>query len=261
MIKHLFTLTMLMIVFASCKKEAIDKASTLQNSQGSANESVLAAITQSSIFDVVQNGDGTYTATLQPDDSNGQDAFVAKLNGSPEYATSNNNWQPELDIAAWTVNGSSFFLRSFLRFDDLAKIPSTAKVLSATLYLYGVSSSIASPQGNSTYPGSPYLQYGTNRSIIEPVKGPWDEHTITWNTQPNVNAQEQVAIPKSTSLWNYNAVIGNMRGLVSKAVKYPDRNYGVRISLATEMMYRCMVFASSESTDPTKRPKLVVVYK
>ena len=243
-----------MVVFVSCKKEALDKNSSLQHTQGTTNKNALttAEVTSSSVFNVVDNGDGTFTATLQPDANNGQDVHVYKNFDNPTVANTNFNGVPELNISAWTVNGSPIVLRTFIRFDDLAKIPSTAQVLSATFYLYGLSSSIVSPQGN----------YGENRSIIEPVDGPWDENTITWNKQPKVNTDwGKVTLPKSTSQWNYNVALDDVKGMVSRAVKSPDKNYGIRISLVTGQYYRNLIFAASESSDPTKRPKLVVIYK
>ena len=259
--KHLIVTAILMIALASCQKEAANPTTALQTIQSTVNNTVAADET-SPTFNVVDNGDGTYTATLQPDETNGQDVHVYMREGSPEIANQNFNGVPELDISAWTVNGAYAYLRVFLRFDDLAKISTTAHVLKATLYLYGLSSSIVSPQGNSTYPNSPYNFYGTNRSIMEAVAGPWDESTLTWNTQPKVKPEwGKVTIPASTSKWNYDVATDDVKAMVSRAVKYPDKNYGVRISLAVESIYRNLVFASSESTDPTKRPKLVVTYE
>ena len=246
------------IAFGSCQKEAANPASSLQPTQSALNESV--AEIPSSTFNVVDNGDGTYTATLQPDASNGQDVHVENVYGGPN-ANENFNSDAELDMTAWTVNGNPIFLRSYLRFVDLAKIPSTSTVLSATLYLYGISSSRPIKQGNSTYPGSPYTPYGTNRCVIEAVDGPWDESTLTWNTQPKARDKFHVTIPASTSQWNYDVALDDVKAMVTKAVKYPDKDYGVRITLANESFYRNLMFASSEASDPTKRPKLVVVFK
>src|SRR5690242_15769345 len=117
--KHFIALTILtIVVFTSCRKETADPASSLQNLQ---NASVGSAIAEqnSPTFTVVDNGDGTHTATLQPDATNGQDVHVYKRNGSPEVANENFNTVPELDISAWTVNGYFALLRVYLRFDDL----------------------------------------------------------------------------------------------------------------------------------------------
>jgi len=263
MIKHFITLSILTIVFASCQKEATDKTAALQSIQNGTNKSTTAAVQvqENSTFNVIDNGDGTFTATLQPDASNGQDVHVEKVYGG-QNANENFNFDPELDMTAWTVNGNPIFLRSYLRFVDLAKIPSTSTILSATLYLYGLNSSRPNPQGNSIYPGSPYNQYQSNRCIIEPVGGPWDENTLTWNTQPKVKSEwGQVTIPKSTSQWNYDVVLDDVKGMVARAVKYPLKDYGVRISLADEHTYRNLMFGSSEASDPTRRPKLVVTYQ
>jgi|GEM_PF-2007299 len=249
---------LVLIVFAGCSKEASSNTSSA-NHLSTVNKTDLA--TSNSTFSVTDNGDGTFTATLQPDSSNGEDVHVYKREGSPEIANTNFNDVPELDISAWTVNGAPATLRVYLRFADLSEIPSTAKVLSATLYLYGVSNSLVSPQGNSNYPGSPYNVYGSNRCIIESVKGPWEQATLTWNTQPGVADTAHISIPHSTTQWNYDVVLNNVRAIAAKDIKYPGKNYGIRISMATESYYRNMVFSSSEASDPALRPKLVVVYQ
>lgn len=257
--KNLAALIILVfIAFAGCTKEAANNTSSA-NRLNTVNKTDLA--TSNSTFSVTDNGDGTFTATLQPDLSNGEDVHVYKREGSPEIANTNFNDVPELDISAWTVNGAPATLRVYLRFTDLSKIPSTAKVLSATLYLYGVSNSLVSPQGNSNYPGSPYNVYGSNRCIIGSVTGPWEQSTLTWNTQPGVADTAHISIPHSTTQWNYDVVLGDVRAIAAKGIKYPGKNYGIRISMATESFYRNMIFSSSEASDPTLRPKLVVVYQ
>jgi len=39
------------------------------------------------------------------------------------------------------------------------------------------------------------------------------------------------------------------------------KNYGFRISLVNETIYRSLIFASSENTNPALRPKLVIRYQ
>lgn len=258
--KKCFTVlsTLIIIAFFGCTKETANNVSSV-NHLNTGNKNDL--ITSSSTFNVVDNGDGTFTATLQPDSSNGEDVHVYKRDGSPDIANTNFNDVPELDISAWTVNGAPATLRAYLRFADLSKIPSSARVISATLYLYGVSNSLVGPQGNSNYPGSPYNTYGSNRCVVNSVTGPWEQSTLTWNTQPGVSDTVQISIPHSTTQWNYNVVFNDVKAMAAKGIKYPDKNYGMRISMATEVYYRNMIFGSSEALDPSLRPKLVVVYK
>jgi hypothetical protein len=257
--KSLSSLAILaLLTFAGCTKESANNNSPADH-LNTVNKTDIA--TSGSTFNVVDNGDGTFTATLQPDASNGEDVHVYKREGSPDIANTNFNDVPELDISAWTVNGAPATLRAYLRFAELSKIPSTAKVLSATLYLYGVSNSLVSPQGNSNYPGSPYNVYGSNSCIIESVTGPWEQSTLTWNTQPGAADTVHISIPHSTTQWNYDVVLDNVRTIAAKGIKYPAKNYGIRISLASEVYYRNMVFSSSEASDPALRPKLVVVYQ
>jgi hypothetical protein len=41
----------------------------------------------------------------------------------------------------------------------------------------------------------------------------------------------------------------------------PEKNYGFRISLASEDTYRSMIFASSENVNVELRPELVIKYQ
>ena len=48
---------------------------------------------------------------------------------------------------------------------------------------------------------------------------------------------------------------------INVIINEPTKNYGFRISLVNESIYRSLIFASSENKNPKLRPKLVVVYK
>jgi hypothetical protein len=52
-----------------------------------------------------------------------------------------------------------------------------------------------------------------------------------------------------------------MTKLISSIINEPTKNYGFRISLVNESIYRSLIFASSENKNPKLRPKLIVVYK
>lgn len=200
---------------------------------------------------------------LRPDSTTGQDAYVSKLDTTPSYPDDGNinlNWTHELVMSRWSLsqyNYDTATQRSYIRFDSLARIPSTATVTSAILYLYGESSSITFPDGNSYYYGS----YNPPNPVLvqQVVGGTWDQTTITFDNAPALTSVGQDTIPASTTEWNYNAAV-DVTNLVKNMVASPSTNYGFGLRLVTENIYRDMVFGTCEVADSTKRPRLVVRY-
>lgn len=194
---------------------------------------------------------------LRPGPGNGQDVYVEDRSG---VSSGNTNYVPELPVNSWTGGGTYITTRSFIRFNDLSLVPTTATVVSAKLFLYGLSQSLNSPQGNSYYPGSPYNSYGDNHCLVQKVVGAnWDESTLTYGTQPSVTTTDEAILKPSTSQWNYNTSV-DVTAMVQSMVASPSTNYGFAIKLATEQLYRSVVFASSEEASRSLRPKLVIVY-
>jgi hypothetical protein len=94
---------------------------------------------------------------------------------------------------------------------------------------------------------------------LKRVLGNWEETTVTWTNKPATTDVNQVSIDASTSQWNYNVEV-DVTGMVKDMVSN-NQNYGFCMQLKTEQIYRSLIFSSSEATDPTKRPKLVVEYE
>lgn len=236
-----------MIVFSSCTKEAV------VTTQTGATDKTVTTLTAAS--------GTTTTLTLQPGPRDGQDVYVNTLQGTPSYSQSNYNFLPEIGTSAWTIQGYPLKERTYLNFTGLSALPKNAKIVSATLYLYGLdpNTSASKPQGNSLYPGSPYSRYKNNGSIISLVSGAWSQESITWITKPDYQLSRADAIvPSSTSQWNFDVAV-NMKLLVQLMVDKQSFN-GFCIHLQNEDIYRCMAFASSEATDACKRPRIVVTY-
>jgi hypothetical protein len=203
-----------------------------------------------------------YTLTLRPDSTTGQDSYVSKVLDDSADGGANLNWTHELIMARWTFEQFGYdsgTQRSYIRFDSLAKIPTTATVTSAILYLYGENpeASPSFPIGNSYYPGS---NNPPNPVVIEAViGGTWQQKTITWNNAPAASSAIQDSIGASTSQYNYNATI-DVTNLVKPMVSSPSTNYGFMLKLITENIEREMQFATCEAADSTQRPMLVVQY-
>jgi hypothetical protein len=248
--KLLLSITLLIFIsLTGCQKELSSIQGSIQNSQSSADGSVV----------INHNIDGTTTLTLRPG-KDGQDANVLYFEGRPDQMDANFNYQHVLETYAWTDGGTPITRRSFIRFDSLAKVPDTARIISAKLYLYGALADSEAPQGNSSYPGTPYAPYDNNTCYVERVVKPWTETTITWNNQPLITQLNRTTLGPSNVQWGYNTSV-DVTKLVRPMVKKPLHNYGFRISLQSETFYKSILFYSSEISDGSKRPKLVITYK
>jgi len=185
------------------------------------------------------------TLILQPGATAGKDALIHS------YSTLvNTNFGNEVEIPslAWTINGTLYVERSFIKF-DLTSIPASSTILTAYLSLYAVD--VNDPIGQHS------SMSGPNNGWIERVTASWDESTITWNNQPAVTLQNHVELPASGSpSQNY---IGDVTQLTQDILN-ASVNYGFRLKLDNESYYRRLNFYSSDCSIPSKRPKLVVTY-
>lgn len=155
------------------------------------------------------------------------------------------------------MGGALIKQRAYVKFTGLSAIPRNAKIVSATLYLYGLSSSLNSPQGNSGYLGSPYSSQ--NACYLFQVTSPWDETTITWNKQPSFATNNSMIIPPTTTQWNDDAIT-DVTKMVRVMVRNPALNQGFVIALVNEAIYRSVIYGTSESAE-VDRPRLVVEYQ
>lgn len=192
----------------------------------------------------ISDAQNVKTLVFQPD-SLGKDAIISELGPN----TPRGNYD-ELIASAWTNNGIPFNIRSLIEF-DLSSIPNDAMVINATLSLYGYYSTVA-PGGHST-------DSGPNDCYIRQISQPWDEQTVTWNTQPLTSTINQVVLPASTSLHQDYLNI-DVSDLVKAMVSNPSANHGFMLSLLQESHYRRMVFGSGDNPDSTLRPKLVISF-
>ncbi|MGN7820166.1 DNRLRE domain-containing protein [Chitinophaga varians] len=206
--------------------------------------------------------DGKKTITLSIGDNFTKGAGTqddAAVYNHPDWV--NRNFSSETDFLAlsWTFQGTPGTARQFFRFNGLSTIPAGTTIVSATLTLTGVTTSAAAPQGNSYYPGSPYNSSGTNPAWIKRVTGSWTATSITWNNQPTTTTTNQVAIPASTSQWNYSVTL-NVTSLVQDIVN-SGQNNGLSMQLQTEAYYRSLIFTGPRNTNIAGRPKLVITYE
>jgi hypothetical protein len=242
LMKSVLSLVVPIFLF-SCKKES--NTVSLPGSSSELSQSVDAT--------------GITTLLIKPGPNNGQDTYVSKIDDNPDDGNVNQNWTHEIAIGKWLeyYSQSPATWRGYIKFDSLSRVPSTSKIISAKLYLYGESSSLTFPYGNSYYDGSSNPE---NSVLVQRVTGGnWSQSTLTWNTMPATTAKYQDTIAASSTEWNYNTVT-DVTKLV-QAMVTTGNNFGFCLRMVTEELPRSMVFSTSESADKSLRPKLVVVYR
>lgn len=185
------------------------------------------------------------TIVLQPDSATGKDATI-------NFNEPNLNYGNYLDFlaTAWTNSGVPHLLRSFIDF-DISMIPPNATIISAYLSLYG------NPQSTNYHLHSSHS--GSNVSELHRITSPWSEHTITWNNQPTTDTVGKIVLPQSvTSTQNYLNI--DVTNHIQFKHANPASHYGFMFRLVTEVMYRSMLFASSDNPNAALRPKLEITY-
>jgi hypothetical protein len=171
----------------------------------------------------------------------GKDAIVEKL--YPEQNFGNESY---LAATAWTNDGNFNTSRVLIEF-DLTDIPSLTQIDSATLTLFWIN------YENLTG------QTGENVFSISKITENWQEDLVTWNSQPSISTENTVIVPKSISEQQSYLNI-DVTGLVQGMINNPNENYGFMLKLNEEFPYKLVIVASSDHSDESKHPKLVVYY-
>lgn len=194
----------------------------------------------------------TTTLTLQPG-AEGKDASYRSL-----IPTENNGNAKDFNTMAWTNSGTPVYVRSVIDF-DFSTIPDGSTIESAILSLWNDSTSLNNSGKHSEAAVYP-LTGGDNGAYLRRITSTWDESTVTWNTQPTTTTINQVSILPSTDPHQDYPTI-DVTTLVQDIINNKSTSFGLMLILQTEVYYRGLILASSDNLDPTKRPKLVVVYK
>lgn len=172
--------------------------------------------------------------TIQPDNSNGQDTWL-------QYLSSNTHGEDTiLQLYASGGAGGHFVLVKF----PLTAIPDDATINSAKIVMYSTDGTQEPVQQNID-------------SLR--VTSSWDEATVTWNTMPTVDSGDTYKSSVEGS-----PMVGDIEFPVTNLVQAWKNgtvpNYGVRIGFAAFMPPASRDFASSEYSNSSQRPKLVVDY-
>ncbi|MCX6270128.1 MAG: DNRLRE domain-containing protein [Bacteroidetes bacterium] len=181
------------------------------------------------------------TIVIRPPIGAGKDAAIRS-----DFPTTNFGDVGDFIANAWTA-GDPFFMRTYFDF-DLSVLPAGVLITNATLSLYGNNGS-----------GHHQASSGSNESWIKRVTTPWDEHTVTWNNQPQTTGLHAVTIPQSSYQYqNYPSI--DLTQLIQDYLLNPESSFGMVFMLKTEQTYRCMLFCSNDYGDLSITPKLTITY-
>jgi hypothetical protein len=171
---------------------------------------------------------------------------------SNEYPNNNYLIHESNELITWTCSSVLCNGRSLIRF-DLSSIPQNSLVDSAFIELF------ANVNNHNGVAGSP--TYGVNNTgLIQKVTQPWNQNTVTWNTQPASTSTNQVTVPHSNS--NAQDQRLDVLTLVRDMVSNPGSNYGFLLRQQDEInYYNSQIFSSGEDPDPAKRPRLKVCFR
>lgn len=167
--------------------------------------------------------------------------------GSPDQTTP---LSTELGAEAWTIGGVTVFVRTAFHF-DLSSLPHGIPVKSAKLTLY------SNPTPNTANLTTPNA--GSNNAMyIQRVNSAWATTSgVNWASQPTVDTTGQVSIPH-TNATSLDLIDVDVTKLVNGMLSTPY--YGFMIRLQNEAIYNSRIFCSSNYSDASKHPKLVISY-
>ncbi len=155
---------------------------------------------------------------------------------------------PKFLASGWTHGGEPGINRALIDF-DLSEIPENAVITSAKLNLYFLCL-------EPNFMG----HTGQNSATLSLVTEPWDEATVTWNTQPATTPENQVYLPQSAAPYmDYTDI--DITGLIQSLLTSPEEYHGIMMRLQNENPYRCILFASGDYSDTiSMRPRLEITY-
>ena len=201
--------------------------------------------------------EGTYTATFG--DATGADYTGTVSDTYLNINDDNNGSSTTINTYTWPAN---MVANAGIIKWNLSSIPSSATIQSAKLYLYLVDSG-----GDSTYTVSVH-KIINHDPVIGSCNGntydgthSWTQNTQCYNNIPLAQADISAAEDSQDIGTDVGYKVWDITNMVEDWISNPATNYGVLINSdnqASQDSYR--YFASSEYSDSTKRPKLVITY-
>lgn len=182
--------------------------------------------------------------TFQPDSACGKDATIASF-----WPNNTGGLHGDFLACAWTYQGNPSTTRALVEF-DLSTIPAGATIISATLDLFHhVSLNNNVGHSNLSAPATAWL---------ERITQPWNEMTVTWNTQPATTALNRVNVAAPTVMTQDYSF--NVTAMVMDMMNDPANSHGFMLRQQTESYYRSLLFSTSDGNNSALFPKLTITY-
>ncbi len=183
------------------------------------------------------------TLVLQPANNTDELVFAVQSGANASSVL------PELVAMAWTNGGAPLTTRAAFKF-NLSNIPTSATLISAKLSLY---TNPTPWNGDHVNANS-----GSNNAMwIRRLNSAWSIST-PWISQPTTQTSTEVLIPHTSQPFLDLLDIDVKQMVDSMRI---SGNYGMMVGLQNEVIYNCRNFGSSTHADPTKHPKLVLIYQ
>jgi RHS repeat-associated protein len=180
---------------------------------------------------------------------NCQDAYIYRWDGDLEGTIHNNYGSSYLIYAhAWTKRGIPKYTRTYIQF-DFSALPALARISKAELYL----TNDGKPHSGGSRP-----RYSVSSSMLSRVIEPWNEHSITWATKPQVTTEKQHWVKAPTNA--YSPLNEDITALVKAVLNSVEGNCGFELKMSPEQRYRSARYASTQHSDPSRWPKLTITY-
>ena len=209
---------------------------TKEHDSGFSNTILNSLISENQLNSCPQS---SISLTLQPGPE-GKDASILIRSNGTQYSTGTGS---VMEISAYRPFHRET-QRGLIEF-DLQSIPEYAIIDSAKLFLYAGGSHDNNPD---------------NACWVERIIAPWDESTVTWNSQPTTTTENRVEIPTSAS--TDEDFILDISAMIQDMMNDEENSHGFKIKLKDESSFRGMFFYTSDYTgDIMKRPKLELTYK
>jgi hypothetical protein len=176
----------------------------------------------------------------------------ASIGFHDNYNSANNNYGSAIYYGAFSQPGFSGGENAGmgLMMFDLSQFPAGTIISDARLNLYG-----CGPFGGGDV--ASIGDVGKNASRVERITTPWEEFTVTYNTQPLVTYQNFVKLKASNSV-DQDYLDIDVTALTQDMIDEPLNSYGFRIRLRNEEPNRGLAFWSTDGPFPDEYPTLTI---
>jgi hypothetical protein len=188
---------------------------------------------------------------IQPGPGNGKDAMISNLEPDRNFGDYKYFEATFLSEPVLTVMRSN---RSLIAF-NLDTLPKSAIIQKVTLRL---TYDIPIPFDSTLIIPDPTTGVAFYGAVLQQIIEPWDEHKVTWNTQPKTIEMNQAFV--YPFIKNSNFIDVDVTSLYVNPSASALAFTGMMFRLWPDNMFPGFRFASSDYDVPAMRPKLIIYY-